>query len=115
MTLDPRRTVALKLLAATGMWRSNYEPPLLRVLWWLGIDAPPPHFATFAQTALVSGTGFAFCFSLVMWLIEGSQSAKPLWAMLLKVAISSVLFGLFMARYYAYGRVKYALPRWSEL
>lgn len=33
MSFEPRRANALELLRATGMWPSNYEPPILRVFY----------------------------------------------------------------------------------
>ena len=40
MSARTKREAALKLLASTGMWRSSYVPPLLRLLWRLGLDVP---------------------------------------------------------------------------
>ena len=69
MTSNPRREAALELLAATGLNPWNYEPPLVRVLWRIGFDAPPPHFASFTCAAVVSGVSFAVVWGLLMWLM----------------------------------------------
>ena len=37
------------------MWRSNYAPPLLRILWRLGIRLPPLPFMPFWQVTLLMG------------------------------------------------------------
>ena len=114
MNTNPKRSAALTLLGATGMWRSNYEPPLLRLLWRFGVDAPPPHFVGFSEIAIVAGAVFAVGYGLAMWLIEGSRDRTLFWA-LLEIAVTAVIFGLCMAAYYARGRRKYRLPLWREL
>ncbi len=37
------------------MWRSNYAPPLLRILWRLGIRLPPLPFMPFWQVTVLTG------------------------------------------------------------
>ncbi|MFZ6755548.1 DUF6404 family protein, partial [Undibacterium sp. Dicai25W] len=44
MNCSRKRGAALKLLESIGISRSNYAPPLVRLLWRVGIDIPPPHF-----------------------------------------------------------------------
>ena len=109
-----KRRAALNRLAATGMWRSTYSPPMVRLLWLFGVDAPPPHFGTFGYNAVLSGASFAIGFSLAIRLIEGSRPGKSLWALILEVVLASIFFGWYMARFYADGRRKYGLPSWSE-
>jgi hypothetical protein len=69
MKTNQRREAGLKALASTGMYRSNYEPPLLRLLWCLGLNARPPHFAPFWVNALVSGGVFGVAWGALMWFI----------------------------------------------
>lgn len=115
MAADPRRTRALQLLRQTGILRSNYEPPLLRLLWRLGINAPPPHFAGFLPTALATGLSFGLFWSVSMWLLVWPELSRSLSSLALVSACAGVLFGLTMASYYAYGRRKHRLPRWKDL
>ena len=115
MNATTRRTRALQILAATGMWQSSYEPPLLRLLWRLGFDIPPPHFSGFVSTAAFTGTLFGVFWGLLMWLLVWSANGMPLILVALLSAITGLLFGLAMASYYAYGRHKHKLPTWQEL
>lgn len=41
------------------MYRHMAAPPAWRVLWRMGIEAPPPLFMSFLPVALVLGTFFA--------------------------------------------------------
>ena len=115
MNPNPNRALALQLLAKTGIWRSSYEPPLLRLLWRLGVNAPPPHFANFGSTALFMGAGFGVLWGGLMWVISWSRTGVPSSTAALSSTFAGALFGLSMASYYAYGRRKHKLPTWREL
>jgi len=115
MTENSKRTAALNVLAATGMWRSSYAPPGIRLLWRLGFDVPPPHFVSFRKAAIVTGTGFAIGFGLAMWAIEPTHPDRSLSSNLIRIAISAAIFGYAMALYYADGRRRYDLPSWESL
>ena len=115
MRSNSRREAALELLAATGLNRVNYEPPLIRVLWRLGLDAPPPHFASFASCAIVSGVFFAVIWGLLMWLMAWQSQGVSLPLGIGMAAFVGLLFGVAMAGYYSVGRRKYKLPEWNSL
>lgn len=115
METTTRRDVALQMLAATGMWRSNFEPPLVRLLWRLGVDVPPPHFAPFRGSALTAGGCFAFAWGLFMWLFVWRSQGISITVSLISAVIAGAIFGIAMASYYAYGRKRYALPPWRSL
>ena len=53
MTFEQKKARAIALMDSKKMWRSNYAPPLLRILWRLGIRLPPLPFMPFWQ---VTGT-----------------------------------------------------------
>lgn len=115
MPINPKRETALRLLAATGMWRSNYEPPLVRLLWRCGVEVPPPHFMSFRNNAVIFGTAFAIVFSVVRRLIEGPDNSRSLVAGLLELVVLGALFGLLMAGIIERAKRKYRLPTWREL
>jgi uncharacterized membrane-anchored protein len=97
------------------MWRSNYEPPLLRLLWRLGLNVPPPHFAGFVATALFSGGFFALLWGVIMWFLTWSRSGMSPTGAVTTAVFGGVLFGLMMASYYYWGRRKHRLPEWKDL
>jgi hypothetical protein len=115
METNQQREAALKLLASTGILRSNYEPPLLRLLWRLGLNVPPPHFASFWGNAVVSGVFFAVGWGSLMWFLLWSRQGMSLAVFLVAAIVAGVLFGATMAGYYSYGKRKHALPSWREL
>jgi Family of unknown function (DUF6404) len=115
MNTNTKRTRALKVLAATGIWRSNYEPPLLRLLWRLGLNVPPPHFAGFFSTAAIEGVFFGVLWGFLMWLLVWSSRGMTFTPVAVLSALTDLFFGLAMAGYYAQGKHKYKLPTWQEL
>jgi len=114
MTFDEKRAAALALLATTGIWRSNYAPPLLRLLWKLGIDVPPPHFVGFTWNFIVSALFFGVAWGLVMWAVLWSRASMTLGTMVGTSALAGMLFGLCMASYYRFGARRHKIPLWKD-
>jgi len=115
MAVNPKRGAALRLLAATGMARSNYAPPLLRMLWLCGLEVRPPHFVPLYANAIVFGTSFAVAFGVVRRLLEGPDITRSLLAVLIELVLAGVLFGVVMATFIERGKRKYQLPLWRDL
>jgi hypothetical protein len=114
MNMNSKRDAALDLLAATGIWRNNYAPPLSRSLWSLGFNLPPPHFASFWGNFVLCGAFFGVAWGLVWWFFETRFQSASLLAALLAACCAGFFFGLCMATYYAYGARKHRIPRWHE-
>lgn len=115
MTYPHRLETALARLAATGIMKSNYAPPLFRILWKMGVYLRPPHFANFISNFLLTGTWFGFAWGMFMWLFVWSGAGKSSFAAAATALVGGVLFGLCMAAYYRYGARKYKLPEWSQI
>ena len=80
MSFEHRKTRALEVLSRTGMARSHYAPPLIRLLWKAGVQVPPPHFLPFLRVALGTGLWFGMFWGLIMWIFFWSRpdAATPL-------------------------------------
>jgi hypothetical protein len=115
MSFEEKRQAALAMLAATGMWRSNYAPPLYRLLWRLGIKVPPPHFASFRSNFAFPGICFGVLWGLLMWLMFWSNQGVPIQRAIILSAVAGVFFGLAMAAFYRHGARKHALPKWQDI
>lgn len=111
---DHKRQAALKLLEKTGIMRSNYAPPYLRLIWRMGFDVAPPHFAQFWQNALFSGSFYTVGWGLLMYFFVWSKVTISPILMLNSSIIAGFLFGLTLACYYAYGKRKHGLPSWQD-
>ncbi len=104
----------MELLANTGIMRSNYAPPYLRLLWRMGINMPPPHFAEFWQNAVFAGCFYSIVWGLLMYWVVWSKANLPQTTMLGSALVAGALFGLALASYYAYGKRKHGLPSWRD-
>lgn len=115
MTFQAKLDVALQMLAATGMRRSNYAPPLYRLLWRAGIPIPPPPFAGFGVNLTFFGILFGVLYGTAMWLLVWRQRGMPASGALVAANIAGLLFGVIMAGYWVYRARKLKLPRWADL
>ncbi len=115
MDNQSRREEALKLLASTGIWRSNYHPPYLILLWKLGIDARPPHFNKFWHNVRDVGIPFGLFWGVWMWFSTWRESGMPLWGGMLAAGSAAFLFGFWMALIYERGKRKHHLPPWEDI
>ena len=110
-----RKEAAFEVMKAKGIKPSNYAPPLLRLLWSIGVEVRPPHFAGFWSTAAWMGAFFGLGWGGVMWVLSWDAKGIPLKGVAAMVVGAGAIFGLAMAAYYANDRKKHALPSWDEL
>ncbi len=103
-------------MASRKMWKSNYAPLLIRLLWRLGINIPP---------AAVCSALAGFCrndrlFLPWIWAVDvldgvaGPGDASLLFACEISL-IAGVLFGLTMALFHLWRRKVNKLPDWKDL
>jgi hypothetical protein len=114
MTFEEKREAALKLLESTDIWRSNYAPPLLRLLWKFGVKVPPPHFVGFAANFVCGGLFFGVAWGLLMWALLWWRQSTPLGMVVGAATLAGLLFGLGMASYYRHGARRNKIPLWKE-
>jgi len=76
----PKVQAALRHLDAAGVQRRHSAPPLHRLLWRTGVNAPPPIIASVASNALLMGIWFALGWGVLMWRIvrsaDGGRDAR---------------------------------------
>ena len=101
-------------LAQRGVGKYTTAPPLYRLLWRLGIEVPPPHFAGFWTLAIFMGVFFGVFWGIFMWFFLWRSEDMPLAIAIGSSLIAGVLFGVTMAAYYRWRASKLALPRWED-
>ncbi len=78
MDFEARKQKALAIMASCKMWKSNYAPLLIRLLWRLGINIPPLPFAPFWQVFGVMAGSFSVGYGLWMyWMVWRAGDATP--------------------------------------
>ncbi len=113
MTHDEKVQYLIKDLGQKGIGPYTVAPPFYRLLWRLGIEAPPPHFGGFLMPALTTGAAFGIIWGVFMWFTFWRGQTDPTIAVGTSV-LAGCLFGGVMASYYQRQRKKFALPRWED-
>ena len=112
---ERKHDAAMKELAATGIWRSNYAPPIYLVYRALGLKVRPPHYAGLVAGMLGQGLFFGVVWGLFMWWSQWRGTDLPVRGMLLSAVFAGAFFGGVMTVAYAYGRRKWKLTAWDDL
>ena len=111
--------MAVNTAIARGIRRSDAAPPLYRLLWAAGVDARPPHYASFGRNALLMG-GFWGTFMAVFAAAYASYLHPGAGAGVIAAAIGialsgAVAFGLAMAMVFRARARNAGLPSWDEI
>lgn len=115
MSFEEKKERAIAIMESKKMWRSNYAPPLLRILWKTGARVPPLPFASFWQVTLLMGTWFAPVWGLLMWFsIWKSAGMLPTVAIVVSI-VAGVSFGILMGAYHWWRKKANQLPDWNSL
>ena len=82
MDFEARKQKALAIMASRKMWKSNYAPLLIRLLWRLGIKIPPLPLAPLWQVFVVMAVSLSVGSGLWMyWTVWWAQEGvNPLFA-----------------------------------
>lgn len=98
-----------------GISRSIAAPPLWRMLWWIGIEVPPPLFMGFTANALLTGTHFGVCWGGLMMLVNLFRHDFSPSVLFFAAIGAGVLFGSSMAANWRYIARKHHLPSWEQV
>lgn len=115
MCFERKKERALAIMQSKKMWPSNYAPPLIRGLWFVGLKIPPLPFAPFWQITLVLGSGFALCWGAAMWWSLWRFTGIPFSEGLYRSLGAGLLFGLVMALFQRWRNKANRLPAWKNL
>lgn len=119
MMPTPKILFAVDTAIARGIGRVDAAPPLHRLLWAAGIEARPPHYASFGRNTLLMG-GFwgawmtVFSVAYALHLHPGGGTDIVVKAICLAL-LTAVVFGLAMATVFRSRARRASLPGWDEL
>ncbi|WP_312736179.1 DUF6404 family protein [Stenotrophomonas sp.] len=111
----PKVQAALRHLDLAGVHRRHSAPPLHRLLWRMGFNAPPPILASVASNALLMGSWFTVGWGVLMWLLVWRNTHMPAGGAVFSALLAGVLFGLLMAVVMRVMRLRRGLPLWRDL
>ncbi len=90
MTFEQKKARAIALMDSKKMWRSNYAPPLLRILWGVSWGS-------------------------AMWFIYWGPSGMVAGEAIIISITGGFLFGLLMASFHWWRRKVNRLPSWDDV
>ncbi len=105
---------ALDELSKAGIRKSNYDPPLHKLLRKIGVYLRLPYYNTFSGNALSQGISFVVFFGLLKFLIEWYRDRLESFSFL-SVLFGGLIVGFSMAFYYASKKKKHNLSDWDDL
>ncbi len=111
----PKVQAALRHLDLAGVHRRHSAPPLHRLLWRMGFNAPPPILASVPSNALLMGSWFTVGWGVLMWLLVWRNTHMPAGGAVFSALLAGVLFGLLMAVVMRVMRLRRGLPLWRDL
>jgi hypothetical protein len=115
MTFNAKLAAGLRILAATGMRRFSYAPPLHRLLWKFGVPIRPPHFASFVSILLFESVSGGVFWGLCMWWVIWAKDGTSPVAALVFAAFFGISTGLIAAFSITHRARLHNLPDWSDI
>lgn len=102
-------------LAELGVPRSTIAPPVYRAAWKLGVELPPPLFASFGFLFLVQAILFATLWGLGMLLfVRLAGLFIPAFFVAFAALAAGLSFGVVMALLIHRKAKQLALPPWES-
>lgn len=115
MSYQSKLIAAHKELKQAGIWKSNFNPPLFRVLRKLGVESPPPYYRSFQSNFFTSFVFFTPVWGVLMYFFGWQASGKSIIESAIIALVGGLLYGLTTAWYYSWKFKKCKLTRWDEL
>ncbi|GAJ72724.1 hypothetical protein JCM18904_3571 [Vibrio sp. JCM 18904] len=114
MDYETKLQLAHKELSDKGVWKSNYNPPLVKLLRKLGLCFPPPYYQSFFANVMLCVAFFAPVWGGVFqWFLVWNELGKPVLEALFISLLTGALFGLVMATFYYIRRKQLNLTDWG--
>ncbi|PSU34579.1 DUF6404 family protein [Photobacterium lutimaris] len=115
MDYEKKVEFAHKELNDKGVGKSNYNPPIARLLRKLGLCFPPPYYRSFFTNFALNMIFFAPVWGVIQWYLTWSELDKPILEAVFASLLTGALFGLAMAFFYAIRRKQLKLTAWRSL
>jgi Family of unknown function (DUF6404) len=97
-----------------GIGQYTTARPLYCLLWRMGVETAPPHFASFGSIALLMSLFFGVAWGLGMWFLVWHADDVPIAIAAVMSVLAGALFGVIMAAYFRRRARKLALPLWKD-
>ena len=115
MDYEIKLSAAHKELSEKGVWKSNYNPPIVKLFRKMGLCFPPPYYQSFFGNFALSMVFFAFGWGIFDWLMNWNHTGKPILVAVYTALLIGAIFGLIMATFYLIRRKQLKLSDWDSL
>jgi hypothetical protein len=114
MTHREKVNLVVEDLKQRGVSRYTTAPPFFRILWAAGLTIPPPLFIGFLPLMCIMTSAFAVLSGISIWIVQGSIFTLPVSRLVVRGAVTSVLFGLVRALRNRWKAQQLGLPSWEK-
>ncbi|MEH6393954.1 DUF6404 family protein [Pseudoalteromonas sp.] len=115
MDYETKLQFAHKELSDKGVWKSDYNPPLVKLLRKLGLYLPPPYHQSFFANVMLCVAFFAPVWRIFQCFLVWSELGKPVLEAVYISLLTGALFGLVMATLYYISCKQLNLTDWGSL
>lgn len=115
MDYETRLKAAHKELSEKGVWKSNYNPPIAKLLRKVGIYLPPSYYLNFFSNFMLCMVTVAPVWGILNWFLVWGDAGKPILEAVYMALLVGALFGLIMATFYLIRRKQLKLSDWNLL
>lgn len=111
MDFESKVALAHAEAQSKGIWESNYNPPIYRLIRWIGIQTAPPYYQSFYFNFILS-----FCyFTPLMWLFSYFINDLSLSESGIGAVVTGVAFALLISVVYRIRQSQLKLTKWENL
>ena len=115
MSYRSKLIAAHEELEQAGIWKSNFNPPLFRLLRKLGVKYPPPYYRSFQSNFLTSFVFFTPVWGILMYFLGWQASGKSITESAITALVGGLLYGLITALYYSWKSKRCKLTKWENI
>lgn len=115
MDFEQRLEAAHAELRSAGVWHSNYNPPIARLLRKVGVQMRPPYYQCFIINFFNTSLPFTVGFGVFGWFFLRDHLRYTSTEALMTNLLGGVAFGLCMSIFYLVRRKQLKLTRWDAL
>ena len=115
MDFKEKLKIALDELEKSSIRKSSYNPPISKLLRFLGLKVRPPYYQSFVVNFLVMGITFGVLMGAYYWFM-GRVSQLPMFSNPAELGLmSGCIFGTIMSVYYKSSSKRHGLSKWDNI
>lgn len=115
MSFEEKLIAAHSELELKGVWSSNFNPPIVRLLRKAGLRVRPPYYQDFFTNLLFTSLLFNLGYGLISWFLTGQYVNKTSQQSVIEAIAGGLIFGVIISVFYLIRRKQLKLTDWNTL